>query len=179
MTNKPQIDELSCAVKTLADAANALERAEFIDATPELQPPNLGWYFVKDTDCESVDSDPVYEVRIHPTVSAYRAALRALPHIGPDLTKNLHKQRRELQLLFNSCKAEWRARHDGRVNNTFQGGLRRWIDTDFRYDLALADLRAIEVEIAKVNRAKRKAKWKERMRPEFVTIGGEVYQVSK
>lgn len=145
--------------------AQQLEHAEFIDAAPELQPPHFGWL---------PPSGP-----FHPLVSDYRAALRALPRTGPDLTKHLHKQRSELQHLYDHCKAERAARHAGRVNDMFQGGLRRLIDADVRCDFALEDLRAVEAAIAKQNKARRKVKWLERMRPEFVTIGGELYPVSK
>jgi hypothetical protein len=160
MSKDHQIEISAVDVNALA---NAVERAEFIDMVPELQPENHARHLW----C------------CHPAVSAYWSTLRRQRHPLPALSKHPHTQRRELQRLTNACKAEYDARTTGRVNDAFQGGIRRVVDAHARYYLALEDLRAVEAAIGKKNRARRKAKWIERMRPEFVTIGGELYPVSK
>ncbi len=162
MTNKPQIDEPTCAVKTLADASNALERAEFIDAVPELQAPNGYIYFVGDSTGYMSGDD--FRACIHPAVSDYMAAMRAAPRTRPNLTSNLRRQRRQLQERYDGSKANYIRCQRGRVNDAFQGGLRRLIDAYMWNEFALQDLRAVELEIAKENRAKRKAKWKEQQK---------------
>ena len=159
MTNERQINDADSAVNRLS---NELEHAEFIDADPVLQP----------------SRQHTGEWHHHPAVSAYRAALKAARRY-PDLTKNLHRQRRELATRYEHCKAHSQSLDARRVNDLYQPGLRRLVDADLARDFALEDLRAIEAQIAKNNRAKRKVKWKERMKPEFVSIGGELYPVSK
>jgi hypothetical protein len=164
MTNKPQIDEPACAVKTLADASNALERAEFIDCDPALQPdprshPFMAWIRIKK----------------HPDAKAYREAViaqhypndedvPAARHSAVVLSKHPHKQRRELRKLLNSLKAAFDARLDARVNDTFQGGIRRLIDADLRRDFVRADLHTVERAIRAKHEARRDAKLKEQQK---------------
>jgi hypothetical protein len=165
-------NQIIAPVNDVNELALALERGELgigCDPVPELQPP-WGLFFIA----------PDGTLSFHPLASAYRAARKAEADRGtPAISAHPHKQRREATERYEGLKARLAYKSALRREGEFAGGVRRLIDLDVLADLALRDLRTIEAKIFCTNRTKRVAKRRERARPEYVTIGGEVYPVSK
>jgi hypothetical protein len=159
-------------VKDVNALALDLERGELgigCDPVPELQPPHGSLYFAPDG-----------TAYFHPLVSAYREARKAqAEHGAPEISAHPHKQRREATERYQRLKDSHDRLMARRLEGDRGGGMRRLIDLKVLTDVALDDLRTIESRVFVTNRTKRVAKRRERARPEYVTIGGEVYPVSK
>jgi hypothetical protein len=137
MQHDPYLTRIPPSSAELCEAGNALERADFIEAAPEL----------RGTDFLNMQ---------HPALDAYVAVQRRITncHRPPTLdAKHPRKHVADARRALESAKRYYAER----LQNREQGGLRRLVNAFYLMDRARSDVLALEYQAKCLSRANREA----------------------